>query len=754
MGGNTSRPDGPPRVEVPRFELCQSLSGGFTVRRSAKPGVTSVNQLLAGLGKESLAVVEFRREQRDGWIKENLFQASLVKEFPSTFRAEGQTWHLIGGTINGAGRGELLACTNREVVASIVPGWQQLDGLNRVKTLSRLMQPSTPGLPFELRLLVIDDPNHDGDALLGQSGITALRAAFRQPDAAVFKCVSHWLKLVFRKAHRSWDMLPDDVSLHSGQLSHRGQAIDGILYRDNIKLYKDRFPTGQVAFVTHKDIRLHATESRTNFHRAGLSRQLLQYLPAEIAAPLIGASDIPLMASNWAKAITGDVAALRYLLHHDPDDNAEDHEIRNQLLRHLNAGCQDVTIPYLRQRVLPLLAGVFRNRIRKGRCPGAYLYAAPSTRLADFDIAVPGRMLSHEERDQVRSGRPLAVMATRYPITGHQSINRMTITAFHNGAVVYINPSTWVRSFQGDFDGDCITILRANPQTWENSLPYIPPNSPTPKPTSTPKALEQAAMSKRDVALGESVLADYIHHCWEKTGRLDPAELNELGTRVICSAVDRAKHGTVDWGLSADQFSRDYLPDRHRHQHSLLAAKELPDVATHEAELRSRLWMLKCGKFGYERSGWELLLSLLHDWVEGVDIMPVGSHSKLHERVLQLHALLPAPDKRTFELVRHARKRWAQAVDHWKRSGDDQAMRAFTDRFQAWISRTDEAQVAKVLLELGRQLLRPKKKGNASLFLSQVPRSILNRLYLDQRPFLGEAEPPKAEISSSNCPVR
>lgn len=45
-------------------------------------------------------------------------------------------------------------------------------------------------------------------------------------------------------------------------------------------------------------------------------------------------------------------------------------------------------------------------------------------------------------------------------------------------------------------------------------------------------------------------------------------------------------------------------------------------------------------------------------------------------------------------------------------------MRAFCDRFQAWMEKTDETLVSKVLLELGKQQLRPQKKGNASLFLS------------------------------------
>jgi hypothetical protein len=456
---------------------------------------------------------------------------------------------------------------------------------------------------------------------------------------------------------------------------------------------------------------------------------LLQYLPASIAEPLVAASDIPLMGSNWAKALTGDVEALKYLLHHDPDDNANEHEIRSQLLRHLNAGCQDVTIPYLRQRVLPLLAGIFKNRIRKGRCPGAYLYVAPSTRLGRFELCVPTKMLSHEERDTIKVGGTIDVMATRYPITGHQSINRMNIVGMHRGATVYVNPEVWTQSFQGDFDGDCITILRVDPEGWRNSRPFIPPNSPKPKPLSTPKALEQAASSKRDVALGESVVADYVHLCWEQHGELNPEELNELGARVICAAVDRAKHGTVDWGMSADEFSQEFLPERFRHKHSILAAKHMPDCESPEASLRSRLWLLKEGGFGAHRSGWELVLSLVHGWTKSAEIMPVGSHVRLYERILELHAQLPAPCRQTFELVRLARRRWARAVDHWKKSGDDTGMRSFTERFQAWMQRSDETLVHKVLLELGRQLLAPKKTGNASLFLSQVPQSLLRCVY-------------------------
>lgn len=225
------------------------------------------------------------------------------------------------------------------------------------------------------------------------------------------------------------------------------------------------------------------------------------------------------------------------------------------------------------------------------------------------------------------------------------------------------------------------------------------------------------------------MIADYIHMCWEKYGKLDPEELNELGARVICSAVDRAKHGQVEWGMSADEFSRDFLPQRFRHQHSILASKQMPKTTCPEADLKERLWMLKDGEFGHERSGWELLLGLVRDWTRGTELMPKGSHEQLYERVGHLHSQLPAPCKRTFELVRLARRRWAGAVDHWKRTDDDTAMHAFCDRFQAWMKRTDETLVSKVMLELGKQLLRPKKKGNASLFLSQIPRSLLQRIY-------------------------
>lgn len=76
-----------------------------------------------------------------------------------------------------------------------------------------------------------------------------------------------------------------------------------------------------------------------------------------------------------------------------------------------------------------------------------------------------------------------------------------------------------------------------------------------------------------------------------------------------------------------------------------------------------------------------------------------------------------------------ARRQWAHAVDHWKKTGDDTQMRGFTERFQAWINRTNETLVNKVLLELGKQLLAPKKKGNASLFWSQVPLALLRRVY-------------------------
>lgn len=720
----------PERIELPRIELCRDIYGKACIRGGKTPGITSTNQLVDALGeKDQLAVVEYQRQDEHGWFKEPLFRESFIRDYPTAFRHHGRVWHLIGGTINSAGRGELLACTRKDILQELVSGWAAMDGLQRLKTLSRIMQPSLKADALKLRVLVVDDSVHDGDALLGQSGLAKFRAAFAQPEATVFKCVSHWLKVVFRQVHPRWDALPSGVKLAQEEFVHEGDPIDVILYSENIKLGKERYRHGQIVELTEQDIRLHSTEQHTNFHRAGLSRQLLQYLPAEVAAPLLAASDIPLIASNWAKALTGDVDALKYLLHHAKDENADEHEIRSQLLRHLNAGCQDVTIPYLRQRVLPILSGVFRNRIRKGRCPGAYLYAAPSTRLGRFELCVPTRMLSHEERDIIKAGGSVEVMATRYPITGHQSINRMSIVGMHRGAVVYVNPEVWVQSFQGDFDGDCITILRVDPKGWQNSEPFIPPPTPKPKPFSFPRALEQAATSKRDVALGETVIADYIHLCWEKYGRLDPEELNELGARVICSAVDRAKHGKVEWGMSADEFVRDFLPERFRHKHSILASKQMPETNGPESELRSRLWMLKGGEFGYKRSGWELLLALVHDWTRAVEIMPRGSHDELYERVLQLHAKLSAPCKRTFELVRLARMRWAQAVDRWKQTDDDTAMQAFCDRFQSWMQRADEALVNKVMLELGKQLLRPKKRGNASLFLSQVPSSLLESVY-------------------------
>jgi hypothetical protein len=730
MNSLEQRAPKPERVELPRMELRRDMHGSVSVTRGKQPGITSINQLLDALTHhEALAVVEFRGEDQNGWFKEPHFRADMLSAYPSTFEFEGRPWHLIGGTINGAGRGELLACTAKDILHRIVPEWGELDGLERVKGLSRLMQPSIPGRDFKLRLLVVDDPIHDGDAILSDTGIKAFREAFLQPEAHVFKCISHWLKVVFRRYHPRWDELPSIVTQHHRHLHHQGEPIDGILYRENIKLGKARFSHGQVIELTHQDIRLHSTERHTNFHRAGLSRQLLQYLPADTAAPLLAASDIPLVGSNWAKALTGDVDALQYLLHHDPDENADEHDIRNQLVRHLNAGCQDVTIPYLRQRVLPILSGLFKNRIRKGRVPGAYLYTAPSTRLGRFEISVPARMLSHEERDSIAAGGTIEVMATRYPITGHQSINRMTITAMHHGAVVYVHPQTWLDSFQGDHDGDCITILRVNPGDWENSEPFIPPPSGKAPKLTTPQALEQAATSKRDVALGESVVADYIHLQWEERGKLDPEELNELGSRVICAAVDRAKHGTVPWGMTADEFSQEFLPERFRHRHSILASKRMPDTEGPEQELRARLWGLKEGAFGHERSGWELVLALMHDWTKEVSLLPTGDHTRLHARILELCAKLPAPCRETLDLVRLARRRWAEAVDFWKRTGDDSRMRTFTERFQAWIERTDEQLVHKVMLELGRQLLRPKKAGNASLFWSQVPSSLLEQVY-------------------------
>lgn len=155
----------------------------------------------------------------------------------------------------------------------------------------------------------------------------------------------------------------------------------------------------------------------------------------------------------------------------------------------------------------------------------------------------------------------------------------------------------------------------------------------------------------------------------------------------------------------------------------------MPDAGSPEAELRSRLWLLKEGGFAAARSGWELVLSLMHGWTKDAKLLPVGNHDRLYQRVQQLCAELPPPCRQTFELVRLARRQWAQAVDHWKKTGDDTQMRGFTERFQAWINRTNETLVNKVLLELGKQLLAPKKKGNASLFWSQVPLALLRRVY-------------------------
>ncbi len=720
------------RLELPRVALRRSSDGRIKAILGDKPAVAHRNELLDSLtSDEELCVVEFWQEHDGKWRREPYYREELSRLFPATFQFRSRPWHIIGGTINGATRGELIACTSRDLVNRIVEGWRELDGLNRVKTMSRLWQPSTRGEPFKLRMLVIDDPLHDGDGIVGQSGLDVLKRAFGQPHASVFKMISRWVKVVLRRVHQRWDALPAGVENRDGQLSFEGQPIDGIMYRDNLKLHKDRFPSGTVAEFTERDVRLHATESHTSFHRAGIGRQLLQYLPAELGSRLLAASDIPLVASHWSKALTGDVASLSYLLGLTQDENADEHEIRSQLIRHLEAGCPDVSIPYLRQRVLPILAGIFRNRIRKGRCPGAWIYAAPSTRLGRYEVAVPARMLSHEERDAIKRGEAVQVLATRYPITGPASINAMKAVAFHSGAVCYIHPDTWRDSFQGDFDGDCVTLLRLSPEGWENSNPWIPPAVEKPKPISTPRALEQAALSKQDVAIGETLIAEYVQRSWEEHGKLFPEELNELGTRVICSAVDGAKHGQVAWGISPDAFTSDYLPrqDDSKCSLRLAMAKELEEDAPAEEELRSRLRMLKLADFRVDRSGLEMQLHLIQGWLEHTEIMATGTHEPLYRRVLELQAELTAPTSQVFALVKRARHAWANAVDVWKRTGDDMAMRQFSERFQRWLGLANEAVATGCMLELGKQLLKPRKKGNASLFWSQVPIFLLESVY-------------------------
>ncbi len=721
----------PKRVELPRFGLYRHRLGQVEARAMAEPGITSTNELLDALEPdEQLAVVEFWHRENGEWEREPLYYEDLSFRYPAAFARAGQQWHIIGGTINGASRGELLACTNHRVVHRIVPGWGELDGLNRVKTMSRLMQPSVRGEPFRLRMLVVDDPVHDGDGILGASGLEKMRAAFQHPQATLFKCISHGIKVVLRRCHPHWDQLPEGVNWRDRELVFHDAPIDGVLFRDNLKLRKDDYPHGTVAEFTEADLRLHCTDTRSSYSRAGIGRQLLQYLPAELAAQILAASDIPLLASNWAKALTGDVAALKYLLGLTQDASADEHELRSQLLRHLEAGCQDVRIPYLRARVLPVLAGIFRNHIRKGAAPGAYLFSAPSTRLGRFEVAVPARMLSHEERDRIRRGERVKLLALRYPITGPQSINAVEVVGMHSGAVCYLNPTTWRDSFQGDHDGDAVTLLRVDPTGWKNSEPFIPPTSGKPPRISTPKALEQAAFSKRDVALGESALAEFVHHQWQSFGGYDPNEVNELGVRVVCAAVDRAKHGSVDWGIAPDRFRNDYLPEREgRSPQATLGSMEVRDCPSPETEIMARLHLLKEHEFGHNRSGWELLLGLVKDWTVQTPLLAQGDHEGLHHRILELHAALPAPDREVFGLVKLARGRWASVVDKWKKGGDDACLKAFSDRFQQWVQTAAQPLVRRVLLELGKQLLRKGKKGNASLFLSQVPVELLREVY-------------------------
>lgn len=84
--------DTPRRVEIPRIQLCRDLFGHVGVRQGRQPGVTSTNQLLASLAPgEELAVVEFQRQDRDGWFKEAFFREALLKDYPSRFGFQGAT---------------------------------------------------------------------------------------------------------------------------------------------------------------------------------------------------------------------------------------------------------------------------------------------------------------------------------------------------------------------------------------------------------------------------------------------------------------------------------------------------------------------------------------------------------------------------------------------------------------------------------------------------------------------------------------
>lgn len=151
-------------------------------------------------------------------------------------------------------------------------------------------------------------------------------------------------------------------------------------------------------------------------------------------------------------------------------------------------------------------------------------------------------------------------------------------------------------------------------------------------------------------------------------------------------------------------------------------------VETPEEQLKARLWLLKETPWRSDRSGWESLLCLLRQWSEPFELMPQGSNNTLYDRILQLHAALPTPDRRVMELVWLARGRWREAVNYWKQTGDDSRMTEFSERFQRWVATEDSVLTTSVLLELGRQLLRPGR-SNASLFLSQVPAGLLRAVY-------------------------
>lgn len=708
----------PQDVEVRRIALCKD-GKSVTIQQAPQGATLSQCALVDALPEgHEVALVEYFSKERGKWHRHSHYHRSLAHDFPLQFKHAGRKWYVVCGSINGATRGEVIATTDAKLMDRLVPGWRQLDGLSRMKCGSRLLQPSIAGAPFELRMLVVDHPEHDGDGWLSPEATRRLASSF-DVRSRLFKLTGPDLKAVLHQRHHRWDILPENVEARGESLTHNGTPIDGVIYASNFKLSKPKH--GSVVTLTEEDLRLHSTEDRNSYHRAGLGRQVLQYADPQLGADLLASSDIPVNAALWTKAIGGNVDAVKAILRLDEDSGSDDHECRDQLTRHLAAGAMDLSVPYLRQKMLPLLEGFFSNHVRKGKASGAMLFTAPSDCLKSNEIVVPSRMLTPDERDILSAGGQLEMLAARYPVTSPSSINRVRIVGQHRGPVCYVANALWRDSFQGDHDGDQLALYRVDCSSWTNTTPWLPPKCGKPEPVSLAIALERAAESKRLVAIGETLLAE--HH-FRNCPSVD--ELNELGTRLVCGAVDMAKHGFPDWAFSPREFSIQFLSGDIGDRHPLLQLAAKSDGRHAEKSLNTRLAALKAVATDNPRNGWELLMSLVAGWIPESGLLPVGTNAELHCR---LSATATPSCPRIRKAAEHARRRWASVCRDWLRSGNDQCLKIFAKRFEAWLERQDEDAQHQLFTEIGRVVLDPNRKGRASLWFRFVPSSLLTVQY-------------------------